>query len=147
MYQLIIVVALFHISLGFSFDNHVFSSTRISKLGMTSDDKVEKAWRFIKKPLLRVGGKGLADSHGNSLRELLLAHTCVKVKVNTDKLGTMEEAFESLREVTEKNGVIKCELIQCRNIEKTILIGKEGALEMIMRGEYPPSLPSDDGLL
>jgi len=103
-----------------------------------ADDEAEKAWRYIKKPLLRIGGKGVADSHGNSLRELLQAHTCVKVKVNTDKMGSLEEAYEVIREVTEKNGNIKCELIQCRDAENTILIGKEGAWEMIRAGTYPP---------
>jgi RNA-binding protein YhbY len=112
---------------------------QISRLKMNNaDDEAEKAWRYIKKPLLRIGGKGVADSHGNSLRELLQAHTCVKVKVNTDKMGSLEEAYEVIREVTEKNGNIKCELIQCRDAENTILIGKEGAWEMIRAGTYPP---------
>lgn len=109
-----------------------------SRLRMNADDDAETAWRYVKKPLLRIGGKGVAESHGNSLRELLEAHTCVKVKVNTDKMGSMEEAYEVIREVTEKSGKIKCELIQCREIEKVILIGKEGAWEMIRAGEYPP---------
>ena len=108
------------------------------RLQMNANDEGEKAWRYVKKPLLRIGGKGVADSHGNSLRELLQAHTCVKVKVNTDKMGSMEEAYDIIREVTEKGGKIKCELIQCRESEKVILIGKEGAWEMIRAGEYPP---------
>lgn len=112
---------------------------QISRLKMNNaDDDAEKAWRYIKKPLLRIGGKGVADSHGNSLRELLQAHTCVKVKVNTDKMGSLEEAYEVIREVTEKKGNIKCELIQCRDAEKTILVGKEGSWEMIRAGKYPP---------
>ena len=50
-------------------------------------DPVEKAWRYAKKPLLSVGAKGATFSHGNSLRQLLEAHTVVKVKVNTQKFG------------------------------------------------------------
>ena len=48
---------------------------------------VEKAWRYAKKPLLSIGAKGASFSHGNSLRQLLDAHTMVKVKVNTNKFG------------------------------------------------------------
>jgi hypothetical protein len=45
----------------------------------------ELAWRYAKKPLLRIGVKGATMTHGNSLRQLLEAHTVVKVKVNTQK--------------------------------------------------------------
>lgn len=48
---------------------------------------IEKAWRYAKKPLLSIGAKGATFSHGNSLRQLLEAHTVVKVKVNTQKFG------------------------------------------------------------
>jgi len=50
-------------------------------------DNMEKTWRHVKKPMLRIGSKGAAPSHGNSLRELLEQHDAVKVKVNTYKLG------------------------------------------------------------
>lgn len=52
-------------------------------------DGMEKAWRYAKKPLLSVGAKGASFSHGNSLRQLLEAHTVVKVKVNTKQFGTL----------------------------------------------------------
>ena len=45
----------------------------------------EKVWRYVKKPLLSIGSKGATLTHGNSLRQLLEAHTVVKVKVNTKK--------------------------------------------------------------
>lgn len=48
---------------------------------------LEKTWRYVKRPLLRIGGKGITLTHGNSLRELLQAHTVVKVKVNSPKYG------------------------------------------------------------
>ena len=51
-------------------------------------DAMERAWRYCKKPLLRVGSKGAQFSHGNSLRQLLEAHQVVKVKVNTTRFGT-----------------------------------------------------------
>jgi RNA-binding protein YhbY len=48
---------------------------------------IEKAWRHVKKPLLSIGAKGATFAHGNSLRQLLEAHTVVKVKVNTKQFG------------------------------------------------------------
>jgi len=51
-------------------------------------DAMEKTWRYIKKPLLSIGAKGATFSHGNSLRQLLEAHTAVKVKVNIKQFGT-----------------------------------------------------------
>ena len=53
-------------------------------------DEVEKAWRYVKKPLLSIGAKGAKISHGNSLRQLLDSHTAVKVKVNTNKFGKFQ---------------------------------------------------------
>lgn len=70
-----------------------FAPSRIGRVSSpiraaaTDDDKVEKAWRHVKKPLLRIGGKGVSKTHGNSLRQLLKDHTAVKVKINTDKYG------------------------------------------------------------
>ena len=49
----------------------------------------ERVWRYVKKPLLRIGVKGATLTHGNSLRQLLEAHTVVKVKVNTKKFDGM----------------------------------------------------------
>ena len=54
---------------------------------------IEKAWRHVKKPLLRIGSKGAAPSHGNSLRQLLEQHDTVKVKINTWKLGKIKYMF------------------------------------------------------
>lgn len=50
-------------------------------------DQAELAWRYVRKPLLSIGGKGAALSHGNSLRQLLNDHTAVKVKVNLKTFG------------------------------------------------------------
>lgn len=54
-------------------------------------DAMERAWRHCKKPLLRVGSKGIQFTHGNSLRQLLEAHQVVKVKVNTKRFGMYHE--------------------------------------------------------
>ena len=51
------------------------------------DKLMEEVWRYGKKPLLSVGGKGATNKHGNSLRQLLDDHTVVKVKVNTKSFG------------------------------------------------------------
>ena len=42
-----------------------------------SPPPMEKTWRYVKKPLLRIGNKGPSKSHGNSLKELLVhAYGC-----------------------------------------------------------------------
>jgi len=48
----------------------------------TFEENMERAWRHAKKPLLRIGKHGAGETHGNALKELLAAHTVVKVKVN-----------------------------------------------------------------
>ena len=122
----------------------------ILALGSTSDDDepsstvlqegIDQTWRHVPKPLLRIGGKGIAESHGNSLRELLNAHTVVKVKINSTKLGSLEDVFETLKSTVDKSedcpGV---ELIHVRNSENTILIGKKGTMDDIREGKFPPS--------
>jgi len=125
---------------------------RIHPLKMTTDDEtpsntaatpgIDAAWRYVKKPMLRIGGKGLTETHGNSLVELLNAHTAVKVKVNTKRLGSLEEAFEEIKSLTEKSGKIKgIELIHIRPSDNVILFGKEGTLDSINAGDFPPPPP------
>ena len=113
--------------------------------GLSTDSPgIDAAWRYIKKPLLRIGGKGVSESHGRSLCELLNAHSAVKVKVNTKKLGSLEDAFAVIKELAEKPGKIKgIELIHIRNSDNIIMFGKEGTLDMIRAGEFPPS-PSEE---
>ena len=50
---------------------------------------MEKVWRYAKKALISVGGKGATIKHGNNLRQLLDDHTIVKVKVNTKTFGKL----------------------------------------------------------
>ena len=121
----------------------------IIQLHNTEDDQendsslrigIDKAWRYVPKPLLRIGGKGVADSHGNSLKELLNAHTIVKVKINSDKIGSLEDVFESLKDlVGKKGGMIGVELLHVRKSENTLLIGVEGTMDKIRGGLFPPS--------
>ena len=107
----------------------------------SSSPGIDSAWRYIKKPLLRIGGKGASESHGNSLRELLNAHTAVKVKVNTKKLGSLEDAFEEIKGLAEKGGKISgIELIHIRPSDNVIMFGKEGTHELIRTGQFPPPL-------
>ena len=103
---------------------------------------IDKAWKHVKKPLLRIGGKGVSDSHGNSLKELLNAHTVVKVKINSTKLGSFEDVFEALKAAVEKKGDMKdVELLHIRKSENTLLLGKGGTMENIRIGAYPPPPP------
>ena len=43
---------------------------------------VDGLWKDQRRPLLRLGSKGVQPSHLNSLRELMAAHPSVRVKVN-----------------------------------------------------------------
>ena len=43
---------------------------------------LERAWKEVRAPLLRIGKSGPARSHANSLRELCGAHALVSVKLN-----------------------------------------------------------------
>jgi RNA-binding protein YhbY len=106
-------------------------------------DPMERAWRHSKKPLLRVGAKGATLSHGNSLRQLLQAHTAVKVKVNTQPFrGDLREAFERIRALAEESGAppgIEC--VQLRERDGVIMFGMPGTSERIASGDFPPPPP------
>jgi RNA-binding protein YhbY len=104
---------------------------------------VEGAWRYVKKPLLSIGGKGATPSHGNSLRQLLEAHTAVKVKVNARPFGgSLENAFNALRDLAEESGAPKgIEMVQARDGEHTIMFGMPGTIEGIELGTFPPPPP------
>mmetsp|Transcript_18542 Transcript_18542/g.26184 ORF Transcript_18542/g.26184 Transcript_18542/m.26184 type:complete len:219 (+) Transcript_18542:119-775(+) len=102
-------------------------------------DQAEKAWRYAKKPLLSIGGKGAALSHGNSLRQLLNDHTAVKVKVNLRQFGSLKNAFDTIKGLAEEAGAPKgIELIQLREGDRMILFGLPGTLKKIENGEFPP---------
>jgi len=60
------------------------------------DKRMEEVWRYAKKHLISVGGKGATEKHGNSLRQLLDDHTIVKVKVNTKTFGKFKLSYVTL---------------------------------------------------
>ena len=103
----------------------------------------QKAWQHAKKPLLRIGGKGATKSHGNSLRQLLDQHTVVKVKVNPSAFdNSLLNAFDVLKQLAVESGASDgLELIHIRTSDKVILFGKEGTLDLIDAGDFPPPPP------
>lgn len=105
-------------------------------------DVAEKAWRYAKKPLLRIGSKGATLAHGNSLRQLLEDHTVVRVKVNTQKFNnSVQQAYEALRGLAIENGApANLELIQLREGSKEIMFGMPGTLEKMEQGLFPPAV-------
>ena len=145
MKLLVVILYCTCVALSTSFTPHTLKGVRnIIKLHATDSnedlqDGIDRAWRHAPKPLLRIGGKGIANSHGNSLRELLNAHTVVKVKINSTKLGSLEDVFEELKSlVGQTEGFSGVELIHVRNSENTIMIGKEGTIDSIRDGSFPP---------
>lgn len=116
------------------------SETALAKALEPLKGNRQKAWLHAKKPLLRIGGKGATKTHGNSLRELLDQHTVVKVKVNTGPYdGSLESAFEALKILAVESGAdAGLELIHIKTSENTILFGKEGALDSMDAGDFPP---------
>jgi len=115
----------------------------VQKQKVADLNSMEKAWRYAKRPLLSVGSKGATFSHGNSLRQLLEAHTAVKVKVNTRRYdGSLETAFAQIVELAEESGApAGIEMVQVRQTENTILFGMPGTLAKIEKGEFPPAPP------
>ena len=103
---------------------------------------MEKAWKYVTKPLLRLGSQGISIKHGNSLRELLLAHSVVKVKVNSISLGSLDHVFITLKEQAEKSGAPQgMELLMSKSSANTLLIGLPGSLTRIQKGDFPPPPP------
>jgi RNA-binding protein YhbY len=105
-----------------------------------SSPNMERAWRHVKKPLLSIGGKGATLAHGNSLRQLLEAHTVVKIKINTKQFdNSLTVAFQVLKDlVLEAGATEEPELLQVREAENIILVGiNQGVRERIERGVFP----------
>jgi RNA-binding protein YhbY len=106
---------------------------------------MERAWRHVKKPLLSIGGKGATLSHGNSLRQLLDAHTVVKIKINTKQFeNSLQVAFEALKRLAMEAGSDDIELLQVREKENVILVGAQGTRALIEAGKFPPAKPVDE---
>jgi RNA-binding protein YhbY len=113
---------------------------------VSPNSPMESAWRYAKKPLLRIGSKGATPTHGNSLRQLLEHHTVVKVKVNTRRFdNSLEEAFKQLRKLAEEHGAPQgIELLQAREADKVILFGWPGTRSRIELGEFPLPEPEPE---
>jgi hypothetical protein len=131
-------------------DESVHDITEIDSIDTTItlttplEEGIERTWRYVKKPLLRIGSKGATKTHGNSLRQLLQDHTVVKVKINHDKpfQSSLHNAYTILRDYAIECGAPpNIELIQIRSIEKMILFGLPGTLERIRNNEFPPPPP------
>lgn len=108
-------------------------------LANTDDDDsaMEKTWRSLKKPLISIGAKGVSQSHGNSLRQLLEAHTAIKVKVRGLPLET---AFDQLVDAAQSVGAPgNLELLQSRSSDAIMMIGLPGTRERIAEGTFPNS--------
>ena len=58
-----------------------------------SEKVLEELWRKPKKELLRVGKGGVTESHVRSLKELMAAHSVVRVKLNTQS-ATYDDCLE-----------------------------------------------------
>lgn len=120
-------------------DFEILFKEEVIKESNVNIDGKEKAWRHAKKPLLSIGAKGATFAHGNSLRQLLEAHTAVKVKVNTRRFGSIQAAFDQIVELAEEAGAPKgIELIQSREKDSVILFALPGTLAEIEKGHFPP---------
>lgn len=130
-------------ALWFSDDEVVDNPTEVPSESARELNAMERTWRSVKKPMVRIGSKGTALSHGNSLRELLNAHTVVKVKVNNSRIP-LEETFAVLKEFAVQSGASQeIEMIQARDKEKIILVGLPGTMEKIENGLFPPPPPAE----
>jgi len=121
-------------------DNHDISETVEADVPL---DALERTWRYARKPLLSVGAKGATSTHGNSLRQLLEAHTVVKVKVHTRKSnGDLEAAFERLKGLAEASGAPSgLECLQLREKDSIIMFAMPGTRERVQSGDFPPPPP------
>jgi len=110
------------------------------------EQQIEKVWRHIKKPLLRIGKSGVNVSHVNSLLELLDAHGAVKVKINSNKLGNLEDVARSIAEGAavarpseDDQSSPSAQILRVRFMDRTILFGRSGLETEVASGKYPPA--------
>lgn len=121
-------------------DDHNNSPLTTTEVPAVPVKGMEKAWRHVKKPLLSIGSKGAAASHGNSLRQLLESHTAVKVKVSTQSYsGNLQAACDNLRALAIASGAPDgLEILQVRDSDNVILFGMPGTRDRIQSGDFPP---------
>ena len=64
------------------------------------------------------------------------------IKLKKTIIGTLNEAFELIRESAEKAGASDgMELLHVRPSENVVLVGKKGMKDKILNGDYPPPPP------
>jgi len=128
------------------------TAPKLPFLLMSTDDEaspssaqLEKAWRHIRKPLIRIGNKGFAPSHINSLQNLLVQHNgAIKIKINRSSATSvpLDQYFEDLNKMyCEKEGDGGdggLELVRTRESQNLIMVGGAGLMDRIMDGSYPP---------
>ena len=108
---------------------------------------LDSLWNEQRKPLLRLGMKGVMPSHLNSLRELLDAHNVVRIKVNgpaSDNLQAMaERALKAgtLPNASQPMGVL------LRVKGKEFLVGRTDKMEALRKRMLLPevALPGGGG--
>jgi RNA-binding protein YhbY len=100
-----------------------------------SEKTLDDLWRRPKKELLKIGKGGVTESHVRSLRELIRAHTIVKVKLNTES-ATFENCLalaEALLETgNEKSGA---RLLGLRLSTRLVLLGESSFVDSLPKDE------------
>merc|ERR1719491_2902211 len=89
---------------------------------------------------MKRNGTGMfaADSD-NDTEWMDYIYDVVKVKICTNKLGTLVQAYEIMRKLAEEKGASPgIELLHIRKSENVIMLGKMGMKEKIESGVYPP---------
>ena len=79
-----------------------------------SAEQLKQWWDGINRALISVGGKGVQQSHVNSLRESLRSHERVKVKLASDRMNSIDTAADFINNDLLKNNA---ELLECRKRE------------------------------
>mmetsp|Transcript_5185 Transcript_5185/g.6038 ORF Transcript_5185/g.6038 Transcript_5185/m.6038 type:complete len:173 (-) Transcript_5185:216-734(-) len=147
LFHLLLVLSIFNCVNGFllaksnpdvsaiySFFNNKASTEEVVKKELSN---LEKAWRYVDKPLISVGSKGITTKHGNSLRELLRAHTIVKVKFSSAE--EFDENFKTLARYANDAGAPDgIEYLHSKKSSRIILFGMPGISEKIEAGSFPP---------
>jgi RNA-binding protein YhbY len=117
-------------------DGGEFADVGMKNSRQTSKN-MEMAWRYIKKPLLSIGSKGVVPSHATSLRDLLLAHTAVKIKIR--HADGLEAGFQRFAQLLSDQHEL--ELLHCRESDGIIMVGGKGTIDLIESGKFPPAKP------
>jgi len=85
----------------------------------------------------------LAVIRDNGVKQAVgIAHSFRSTAFKHNALGTLQNAFETLRDLAIENGASPdIELIQMREKDKIILFGLPGTLDKMKDGSFPPPPP------